>query len=115
MGLRGPQPQLKLRSQELEDLTPPDWLSDTAKQYHDKHAEQLKDNQLLTLQTSDSYAMLCDLYSRLQEFRGQATTRSYLDTLKAYTSLAKLFRLVPNEKPNVKEDRFEDFREVDFE
>ena len=115
MGLRGPAPQLKIRSEELHDLTPPDWLGDEARAYHERHAEQLRSNHLLTVQTSDSYAMLCDLYARLQEFRGLSTTRSYLDTLKAYTSLAKLFRLVPNEKPHVKEDRFEDFGEVAFE
>lgn len=115
MGLRGPQPQLKLRSEELLDLSAPDWLSVEAKAYWDKHAQQLKDNQLLTVQTSDSFAIHCDLYARLMAHRGQATTRSYLDTLKAYERGAKVFRLQPTEKPHVKESRFEDFGEVLFE
>lgn len=90
-------------------------MGETARQFWVKHADQLKANQLLTVQTSDTFASVCDLYERLQTFRGKDTTRAYLDTLKAFTSLAKLFRLVPNEKPNVKEDRYEDFGEVDFE
>lgn len=115
MGMRGPAPQLKLRSEPLHDMTPPAWLCETAKAYWSKHCHQLRDNQLLSVQTSDSYAVLCDLYARLMDFRGKETTRSFLDTLKAYQSLAKLFRLVPTEKPHVKEDRFTDFAEVELE
>jgi len=37
-----------------------------------------------------------------------------IDTLKAFTSLAKNFRLLPTEKPQVKEDRFADFGEIDL-
>jgi hypothetical protein len=113
MGIRGPQPQLKLRSEPLTDLNPPDWLGDVGKAFWRKHSVQLKDNHLLTAQTADSFGILCDLWERVQSFKGQDTTRSYLDTLKAFTSLAKNFRLLPTEKPNVKEDRFADFEEVD--
>lgn len=113
MGIRGPQPKLKLRSEPLNDLTPPDWLGPEGKAFFEKHCFQLKDNQLLTQQTTDSFALLCDLWERLKMFHGETTCRSYLDTLKAFTSLAKTFRLLPTEKPNVKEDRFSDFGEVD--
>lgn len=113
MGIRGPQPQLKLRSEPLADIAPPDWLGDEAKSFWRKHAGQLKQNQLLTSQTADAFALLSDLWERVQMFRGQGTTRAFLDTSKAFTSLAKNFRLLPTEKPNVKEDRFADFGEVD--
>jgi hypothetical protein len=115
MGLRGPQPQLKIRSEPLADVTPPDWLGDVARAYWLKHAPQLVENQLLTTQTSDSFAAFCDLHERLMSFRGQPTTRAYLDTHSKYMACAKLWRLVPNEKPNVKEDRYADFGEVEFE
>ena len=113
MGLRGPQPQLKLRSEPLHELTPPDWLGTEAKDFWERHSVQLKDNQLLTAQTADAFALLCDLWERLKMFHGETTCRSYLDTLKAFSSLAKTFRLLPTEKPHVKEDRFADFGEVD--
>jgi phage terminase small subunit len=115
MGLRGPQPTLKIRSEPLLDLNPPDWLGDEAKQFWSKHAHQLQENHLLTVQTVDSFALLADLWERVQSFRGETTTRAYLDTMKAFTSLAKNFRLLPTERPEVKEDRFADFAEVEIE
>lgn len=114
MGLRGPQPQLQLRSEPLHDLTPPDWLGEAAKSYWHRHAPQLVDNQLLTQQTADNFALVADLWERLQEFRGQATTRSYLDLLKSYHSMSKPYRMWPTEKPNVKEDRHQDKPEFEF-
>lgn len=59
--------------------------------------------------------MLCDLYSRVMAFSGLVTTRTYLDTLKAFQALAKNFRLLPTEKPQVKEGRYDDMTEVNFE
>jgi phage terminase small subunit len=115
MGLRGPAPVIKIRSEPLQDLTPPDWLgNEEAKQFWSKHAHQLQENHLLTAQTVDSFALLADLWERVQSFRGQPTTRAYLDTMKAFTSLAKNFRLLPTEKPEVKEDRFADFGEINI-
>lgn len=88
-------------------------MGDEGKAFYAKHAFQLKDNQLLTAQTADSFALLADLWERVHSFRGQETSRAFLDTMKAFTSLAKNFRLLPTEKPEVKEDRFADFGEVD--
>lgn len=115
MGLRGVLPNLKLRSEALTDLTAPDWLSADGKSYWMKHSGQLAENHLLTVQTSDAFAMLCDLYGRLMEFVGEGTSRTYLDTLKAFQNLSKNFRLLPTEKPLVKEERYADFSEVNFE
>lgn len=114
MGLRGPQPKLKLRSEALDDLSPPDWLGDEGKAYWSENAPQLKANQLLTVQTVHSFAMLCDLWDRYQSFHGADTSRIYLDTVKAYTTLAMKYRLLPTEVPNVKESRFADFAEVEL-
>ena len=113
MGLRGPQPKLKLRSEALQDLSPPDWLGAEGKAFWNRHAAQLRDNQLLTAQTADGFALLADLWERVQSFRGLDTSRAFLDTSKAFTALAKNFRLLPTEKPNIKEDRFSEFGEVE--
>jgi len=113
MGLRGPQPTLKIRSNALEDLTPPAWLRDEAVSYWNRHAEQLQENHLLMRETAESFAIHCDLWARLCDMRGQPTTRAYLDLHKAFVTSSKHFRLVPSEKPQVKEDRFTDFTEID--
>jgi len=114
MGLRGPQPQLKLRSNPLEDLAPPDWLRADGRAYFLRHCDQLAENQLLTRETAESWAAHCDLYQRLCDMRGEPTTRAFLDLHKAFVTSCKFFRLIPSEKPNVKEDRFADFGEVEL-
>ena len=109
MGLRGPLPQLRTAAAEkLHDLTPPPWLSAEAAAYWTRHAATLARNSLLTLQTADSFALCCDLWGRVRELSDQPTTRSYLDTVKAYNQLAKLFRLVPCDKPGAPVDRRHD-------
>ena len=114
MGSRGPQPKLKLKSEALDSIEPPDWLLDAdALCYWTRHASQLVENQLLTAQTVDSFALLCDLWAKTKAMSGAQVNRQYLDTVRAFTSLAKLFRLMPSEKPNVKEDRFADYLELD--
>lgn len=115
MGIRGPAPKLKIRSEELEDITAPDWLGTLARAYWDTHAPQLRENQLLTVQTSESFAITCDLWERVREHQGKPTDKRYLDTVKAFRDYAKLFRLLPTEKPQVKESRFADFGEVDVD
>lgn len=115
MGLRGPQPQLKLRSEALEDLDPPKWLGEVAADYWRCHAHQLAENQLLTQQTAQSFSILCDLWEKWNELQGQPWGKAYDSVEKAYMRWAKLFRLVPNEKPAVKEDRYADFGEVDVD
>jgi hypothetical protein len=116
MGLRGCLPNITMKSEPLHDLTPPDWLGDEGKAYWRKHAHQLVENHLLTAQTADSFALLADLWERVQAFKGMDTSRTYLDVVRAYTGLAKNFRLLPTEKPHVKEtDRFADFAEVEIE
>ena len=99
----------------LEDLAAPEWLGTEAKAYWQKHAQNLAVNNLLNANTAESYALLCDLWARLKAFRGEATTRSYLDTVKAYTSLAKIFRAVPCDKPGAAvEHRHQDKPEFNF-
>jgi|SRR5579883_1269195 len=102
MGLRGPLPLTKvINAKRLADLSPPDWLSDAGKAHWTRHAEGLNVNGLLTVQTADSLALCCDLWGRLAALRDQPTSRTYLDTLKAYTSIAKVFRLLPCDKPGI--------------
>lgn len=115
MGLRGPQPQLKLRSEPLTDLNPPAWLGHIGADYWNQHAHQLAENQLLTASTAQSFGVLCDLWEKWTELQGQPFTKQYESVTKAYLAWAKLFRLVPNEKPAVKEDRYADFGEVEIE
>lgn len=114
MGCRGPLPQIKLRSNPLEDLAPPDWLGDEAKAYWHYHAEQLKQNQLLTRETAHAFADHCDLHQRLCDMRNGETTRVFLDLRKAFSASCKIWRVLPTEKPHVKEDRFTDFGEVEL-
>lgn len=115
MGLRGPAPNIRLRQNALEDLTPPEWLGEDAVAYWLQHAQQLQENQLLTRETAESYAIHCDLWQRMCDMRGLPTTRAYLDLHKAFVTSSKHFRLIPSEKPQVKEDRFADFNEVVIE
>jgi hypothetical protein len=115
LGLRGPLPKQQIRSERLDDLTPPDWLGPLAREYWAKHADQLRHNQMLTVQTAESFAITCDLWQRVRGYAGLPTDKRYLDTVKSFRDYAKLFRLLPTEKPQVKESRFEDFGEVDFE
>jgi hypothetical protein len=100
LGLRGPLSAKTVRqAKPLEDLTPPYWLSSQATDYWSAHAQHLAANNLLTTATQESFALLCDLYSRVVDCLGKETTRQYLDTVKAYYAQAKLFRLVPCDKP----------------
>lgn len=85
-----------------------------AKQYWLSHVDQLVENELLNKSTVDSFATHCDLYARLRTFDDLPTSRTFLDTLKAFQSSSKVFRLVPCEKPNVKESRFKDYAEVNL-
>lgn len=116
MGQRGKLPALKVhQAAPLEDLTPPDWLGTEAKSYWEIHAEQLAKNLLLTTATAFSFALCSDLWGRIREMSGEPTTRSYLDTVKAFQSWAKFFRLVPCDKPGAPvKDRHEDKDEFDF-
>lgn len=100
MGTRGKLPSTILASKPLKDLTPPDWLGDEGKKHWIKHAQIHSKNGLLTVQTADSFALHCDLWERLMEFRGEPTSRSYLDTYARYVASAKLFRMFPTEKPS---------------
>ena len=100
MGLKGPLPKIKaVPPEQLQDLSPPGHLSDEAQNYWNTHAKRLVRQNLLTKATKESWAVCCDCYGRLRDLDGQGTNRIYLDTLKAWQSLAKLFRLTPTEKP----------------
>jgi phage terminase small subunit len=100
MGLRGPLANtVSYQAPAPVDLTSPEWLCSVGSEYWNRHAKHLASNNLLTTATADSFALLCDLWARLQAFRDQPTTRSYLDTAKAFSALAKVFRAVPCDKP----------------
>ncbi len=100
MGLRGPLPALVTAPAEpLADLTPPDWLGPDGKAYWDRHKDYLTANGLLTRATADSFAILCDSWQRLCDLRREATSRLFLDLQKAYSRDAKLFRLMPCDRP----------------
>lgn len=116
MGLRGPMPTTTVNgAPPLEDLTAPDWLCDEGKSYWDKHAEHLVANGLLTTATADSFALLSDLWARLQKFRDCDTNRIYLDTAKSYAALAKIFRAVPCDRPSAPvEHRHQNKKNFDF-
>lgn len=116
MGQRGPLPNLTTyAAPALADLAAPEWLSREGKAFWDRHCKNLALNNLLTTATADSFASVCDLWARLQAFRGEPTTRAYLDTEKAYRGAAKLFRLVPCDKPGTAvEHRHQDKPSFEF-
>ena len=89
-------------------------LGEVAAAYWVRHAPQLAENQLLTAQTADSFAMLCDVWEKWTELQTKGWSKEYELAGKAYQALAKFFRLLPTEKPHVKEDRFTDFGEVEL-
>lgn len=116
MGLRGPQPVLQLKSEPLADLQPPRWLQGEGVDFWNRHAKMLAENQLLTETTKDAFANLCHVSHMLAGYRQDLLpTKTYFDLIKTWERLAKAFRLLPTEKPNVKEpDRFKDFPEVEI-
>lgn len=116
MGLRGPLPKLKVHAERLEDLTPPDWLGVEAREFWVRHAEKLRVNNLLTTATQDAFGIACDLYQRYRELRGEPTSRLTLDTAAKFQSYAKLFRLIPCDRPGAAvESRHEDKADFDFQ
>lgn len=115
MGLRGPIANLiTTEPAPLSDLTPPDWLGDAAKEHWRIHSDYLVANKLLTTATAETWATCCDLWQRVCEFRGIPTSRIVLDTVGKYQSYAKLFRLIPVDKPGATPtSRFEQKKEFD--
>lgn len=109
MGIRGPLPTIRqVISRPLPDLKPPEHLGDYGKAYWRKHSKYLTESNILTEQTYDTFAICCALFQRLRELDNEGTTRIYLDTLKGWQNLAKLFRLTPTEKPGEAVGRFDD-------
>ncbi len=114
MGLRGRLPTLALHTEPLDDLQAPDYLQGEALLFWDKHIVTLTRNQLVTVQTADTFALCCELWGKLRNFQG-ATSRSYLDLVKAFQQIAKPFRLLPVDKPgSVVEYRGQNSPEFDF-
>lgn len=114
MGLRGPLPKTRTPAQPLTRQDAPDWLGKDAAEYWNRHSAGLTANGILTAATEDSFALLCDLWQRVREMEGSPTTRSYLDTVKSFTSLAKQFRLLPTEPPKENPARHSDKPEFEF-
>lgn len=117
MGLRGRlAPVESLKAPDLSTLEAPLWLGEAARGYWELHAANLATAGLLTQNTADSFALLCDLWERVRAMKDAPTTRSYLDTVKAFVSLAKVFRLLPTETPKAPvTDRYAAKKEFDFE
>jgi hypothetical protein len=100
MGLRGPLPALRpVASPALSSNSSPDWLGECGQTYWRRHHAYVTEAGLLTEATADSYAVCCALYERLRRMDREPTSRVYLDTLKAWQTLCKLFRLTPTERP----------------
>lgn len=112
MGNRGPLPSIeRVDAKPLTTLEPPRCLTDkVAVEFWKEHAEHLALNNLLTSATKQSFILLCELFAKSRVETGKA----FLDTVKVYQNLAKLFRLVPIDKPGKKNtERFEDKQEFD--
>ena len=115
MGIRGSLPRLKKEPTKLASMVAPAWLGTTGKAYWDQHSAWLVKHQLLTEQTAESFALLCDLWERVRAHSGEKTSRTYLDTVKAYQSLVKVFRLSPAEKAGYQPERHEEKEEFEFD
>lgn len=116
MGLAGPLAAIKLTpAKKLADLTAPRWLGKVAAETWDENKDWLVENGLLTVQTSESYAILCDLVGKLREASMSENVKEYMLFHKAYLPLAKLFRLVPVDKPGKPEQRHETKKGLNFE
>ena len=115
MGIAGPLPNRQIRTHALEALSPPDWLEgqEQGLNYWYTHCQSLADNQLLTRETRESFALHCSLFQRLYDMKDEPTCRSYLDLHKAFVTSCKFFRTIPNGNEKVKESRFEDYTEID--
>lgn len=113
MGQRGKLPELKREQPEaMNDLSAPLWLQGLSLQFWTKHASHLAKNNILNFETSDSFALCCELWGRIRE--QHESSRSYLDTVKAFNSLAKIFRLQPTDKIGQPVTRHEEKSEFDF-
>lgn len=114
MGNRGRLATLKLvNADRLEDMTPPEWLDPEAKAYWIRHAENLSANGLLTTASADTFAMLCDCYSR---YRREERPAFIIQLGKLYITYAKQYRLLPVDAKGVgaPEVRHGEKRELDF-
>jgi hypothetical protein len=102
MGLRGYLPAIKAKpADRLSDLSPPEWLDELAADYWRKHCKNASDNGLLTVQTAESFALCCYLWSQVRRLSEQGANRVFLDTQKGWQSLARMFRLLPIDKPGL--------------
>jgi hypothetical protein len=100
MGLRGKLPELVVVDPKpLLTLTAPNWLDPEARNYWQRHAAWLASNDLLNASTADSFAALCEVWGRLAAQRNQPSSRTFLDLHKMFMSSAKLFRLLPVDRP----------------
>lgn len=116
MGLRGALPQIETTpAPQLADLSAPEWLSAEGKAYWSRNAKWCAENNLLTQSTADSFAMLCDLWARYRQLQDEPTSKFILDTAGKYQSYAKMFRLVPCDKPGkTPAQRWEAKKEFEF-
>lgn len=112
MGMAGPLAGHKMTPQpDLHDLAPPADLDDEARECWLRHADWLAENGLLTRQTSTSFALLCDLYSRVKR---EQDPKLFVALHKTYLPLAKFFRMVPVDKPGRPEGRHQEKKEFHF-
>ena len=105
MGLRGPLPQTTVyQAPPLEDLSPPSWLCEVGKQHWQQHCEHAARNGLLTSATAQHFGLMCDSWARLFAFNGKPNDRLYDNAVKTYDRHAKLWRLLPCDKPGTAVD-----------
>ena len=85
---------------QLEPSVP---LAGLARTYWDRHAQRLREVGLLTDCDTEAFTLTCQLWSRLQALQVEAEknpskNRPYLDTCKAWQSMARQFSLLPLER-----------------
>lgn len=84
-------------------MKPPRSLSGEARDYWKRHADRLAAAGLLTDADVDSFALLCQLWADVGRLRQLAEAdprknRNYLDSVKAWQSMARQFALLPLER-----------------
>lgn len=101
MGLRGPMPaNTTYQAAPLVDLTAPLWLCAVGKAHWEQHAEHAARNGMLTVSTAQHFALCCDSWARLFSFNGKPADRFHEVAVKTYDRHAKLWRLLPCDKPS---------------
>jgi len=87
------------RNLTIQMIKPPTNLGERAKKFWEKHCERLTSLGILGEADVDAFSMLCTLWQRCEEMSQEAKAdprrnRQYLETVKAWQSLARQFGLL---------------------